>query len=154
MDRDNKIGLVFAIVWMLFVVVLFASYLYIKDYPVDYFIDEETSGFISLGFFCLWAAIWFFIGRHLSKDFAAKKFVYKQQYPLLTEEVINKAFKEWYFSKLARTLSIVMFCAVPFYIAANVQGDLTTKNYIYIGSLMILSTVLYWYSKRHSSQSK
>lgn len=31
MDRDNKIGLVFAIVWMLFVVVLFASYLYIKD---------------------------------------------------------------------------------------------------------------------------
>lgn len=31
MDRDNKIGLVFAIVWMLFVVVLFATYLYIPS---------------------------------------------------------------------------------------------------------------------------
>lgn len=52
--------------WILFVIVVWGSYLYITKRPFSYFIDEETGGFISATFFLSWALIWFGIGQHYS----------------------------------------------------------------------------------------
>ena len=44
--------------WILFVIVVWGSYLYITKRPFSYFIDEETGGFISATFFSI-------VGTHL-----------------------------------------------------------------------------------------
>ena len=117
------------------------------------FIDEETGGFISLCFFCLWALIWFCIGKHVSNDFTLKKKMYKQKFPLLTDVSLNKIFMEIYTAKIAKTLSYVFFYSILFYAAANIKNSITLKNCIYIGILMFASIMLRYYSKWISHKS-
>lgn len=146
--------MIFMFSWISFLVILYGAYSFITNKPLDMFLDEETGGFISLGFFTLWAFIWFCIGKHMSKDFAIKKSFFKQKYPLLKTEELNRAFTALYKAKIAKSISFVFFCAVPFYLAANVKGAITLKNTIYCGCFMIISIVLFLYSKSVSNNNK
>lgn len=58
MNKHFKRGLISMSLWILFVIVVFGSYLYITKRPFSYFIDEETGGFISATFFSI-------VGTHL-----------------------------------------------------------------------------------------
>lgn len=51
MNKHFKRGLISMSLWILFVIVVWGSYLYITKRPFSYFIDEETGGFISATFF-------------------------------------------------------------------------------------------------------
>ena len=76
------------IAWMLFLVILFGSYLYLTNSPFSYFVDEETGGFISSAFFLGWALIWFGIGRHYSIDYETKKQVFIESHEGMDRYII------------------------------------------------------------------
>lgn len=137
------------IAWMLFLVILFGSYLYLTNSPFSYFVDEETGGFISSTFFLGWALIWFGIGRHYSIDYETKKQVFIESHEGMDRYIIDKAFRKAYFSSGAKVLAIVCFISVPCYVAANVKGEPTLKDCILIGMLMLASIILYAYYKRN-----
>lgn len=137
------------IAWMLFLVILFGSYLYLTNSPFSYFVDEETGGFISSAFFLGWALIWFGIGRHYSIDYETKKQVFIESHEGMDRYIIDKAFRKAYFSSGAKVLAIVCFISVPCYVAANVKGEPTLKDCILIGMLMLASIILYAYYKRN-----
>lgn len=134
---------------MLFLVILFGSYLYLTNSPFSYFVDEETGGFISSAFFLGWALIWFGIGRHYSIDYETKKQVFIESHEGMDRYIIDKAFRKAYFSSGAKVLAIVCFISVPCYVAANVKGEPTLKDCILIGMLMLASIILYAYYKRN-----
>ena len=134
---------------MLFLVILFGSYLYLTNSPFSYFVDEETGGFISSAFFLGWALIWFGIGRHYSIDYETKKQVFIESHEGIDRYIIDKAFRKAYFSSGAKVLAIVCFISVPCYVAANVKGEPTLKDCILIGMLMLASIILYAYYKRN-----
>lgn len=148
MDRHIKNGMVSMGVWIIFLVVLFGSYLTITDTPFSCLLDEETGGFISAAFFIAWALIWFGIGRHYSLDYELKEQAFIKKYEGIDETIRLTMFKKAYFSNIAHMLSRVFFIAVPFYVAANVKDTVTLKNCIYIAILMIASIALYGYYKR------
>ena len=137
------------IAWMLFLVILFGSYLYLTNSPFSYFVDEETGGFISSAFFLGWALIWFGIGRHYSIDYETKKQVFIESHEGMDRYIIDKAFRKAYFSSGVKVLAIVCFISVPCYVAANVKGEPTLKDCILIGMLMLASIILYAYYKRN-----
>ena len=145
MDRHIKNGMLSMGVWILFLVVLFGSYMIFTDSPFSDLLDEETGGFISGAFFLAWALIWFAIGKHYSRDYELKKQAFVEKYT-------RTMFKKAYFSDIARMLSRVFFIAVPFYVAANVKDTVTLKNCIYIGILMIASIALYGYYKKNGTK--
>ena len=150
MDRHIRNGIISMSIWIIFLIILFGSYLYLTDNPFSIFIDKETGGFISASFFLAWALIWFAIGRHYSIDYELKKQVFLQKYQEIDPKFVCKAFKKAYFSNIARMLSTVFFVSVPFYVAANVRGSVTLKNCIFIGILMVLSIILYLYYKKNN----
>ena len=137
------------IAWILFLAILFGSYLYLTNSPFSYFVDEETGGFISSAFFLGWALIWFGIGRHYSIDYETKKQVFIESHEGMDRYIIDKAFRKAYFSSGAKVLAIVCFISVPCYVAANVKGEPTLKDCILIGMLMLASIILYAYYKRN-----
>lgn len=137
------------IAWMLFLVILFGSYLYLTNSPFSCFVDEETGGFISSAFFLGWALIWFGIGRHYSIDYETKKQIFIESHEGIDRYTIDKAFRKAYFSSGAKVLAIVCFISVPCYVAANVKGEPTLKDCILIGMLMLASIILYAYYKRN-----
>jgi len=141
MDRHSKFGLKTMCVWIIFLTVVYGSYAVVTNSPLSGLLDKETGGFISLAFFLAWALVWFAIGRHFSRDYAMKKAAWKRDYPAIGEAEIDKAFRIYYFSRMAKMLSIVFFFAVLAYMAANVRGTVTLRNGIYIGTLMILSVI-------------
>ena len=150
MDKHIKNGIISMCLWIIFLVVLFGSYLYLTDAPLSYFIDKETGGFISASFFLAWALIWFGIGRHYSIDYESKKRVFMQKFQDIDENIVVHVFRKAYFSNIARMLSIVFFISIPFYVAANVRDTVSLKNGISIGILMILSIISYiFYKKNH-----
>lgn len=83
MNKNTKMGALFVGIWNLFLLILFGTYLIATKRPFEYFIDEETNGMISLAFLILWSAIWFAIGKHISKDIEAKKHFLKNNIHLL-----------------------------------------------------------------------
>ena len=149
MNKHIKNGIISMIAWMLFLVILFGSYLYLTNSPFSYFVDEETGGFISSAFFLGWALIWFGIGRHYSIDYETKKQVFIESHEGMDRYIIDKAFRQAYFSSGAKVLAIVCFISVPCYVAANVKGEPTLKDCILIGMLMLASIILYAYYKRN-----
>lgn len=149
MNKHIKNGIISMIAWMLFLVILFGSYLYLTNSPFSYFVDEETGGFISSAFFLGWALIWFGIGRHYSIDYEAKKQVFIESHEGIDRDIIDKAFRKAYFSSGAKVLAIVCFISVPCYVAANGKGEPTLKDCILIGILMLVSIILYAYYKRN-----
>lgn len=149
MNKHIKNGIISMIAWMLFLVILFGSYLYLTNSPFSYFVDEETGGFISSAFFLGWALIWFGIGRHYSIDYETKKQVFIESHEGMDRYIIDKAFRKAYFSSGAKVLAIVCFISVPCYVAANVKGEPTLKDCILIGILMLASIILYAYYKRN-----
>ena len=150
MDKHTKNGLVSMMCWILFLIVLYGTYSYVQDAPLKGLLDKETGGLISLAFFVVWALIWFAIGRHYSRDYEQKKEACRNQYPSVSDELLNKAFRDEYFSKIAKMLSCVFFFSVLAYVAANVREEVSTRNCIYIGVLMSLSILTFWYYKTHS----
>lgn len=150
MDRHVKTGILFMSMWVLFIVLLFGIYMYITDTPFSYFLDEETGGFISAGFFLAWALIWYGIGRHFSRDYEIKKNIFINNCQGVDGRIASEAFRKSYFSKTSRMLSIVFFVSVPFYVAANVKDTVTLKNAIYIGILMAFSIIFYAYNKKNN----
>lgn len=149
MNKHIKNGIISMIAWMLFLVILFGSYLYLTNSPFSCFVDEETGGFISSAFFLGWALIWFGIGRHYSIDYEAKKQVFIESHEGIDRYIIDKTFRKAYFSSGAKVLAIVFFISVPCYVAANVKGEPTLKDCILIGMLMLASIILYAYYKRN-----
>ena len=150
MDRHSKFGLKTMCVWIIFLTVLYGSYAVVTNSPLSGLLDKETGGFISLAFFVVWALIWFAIGRHYSRDYEQKKEACRNQYASVSDELLNKAIRDEYFSKIAKMLSCVFFFSVLAYVAANVREEVSTRNCIYIGVLMSLSILTYWYYKTHS----
>ena len=81
MDRHIKNGMISMGVWILFLVVLFGSFMTFTDSPFCDLLDEETGGFISAAFFLAWSLIWFAIGKHYSRDYELKKLhLYRDSY--------------------------------------------------------------------------
>ena len=152
MDRHIKNGMLSMGVWILFLVVLFGSYMTFTDSPFSDLLDEETGGFISGAFFLDWALIWFDIGKQYSRDYELKKQAFIKKYEAIDGNIVRSMFKKAYFSDIARMLSRVFFIAVPFYVAANVKDTVTLKNCIYIGILMIISIALYGYYKKNGTK--
>lgn len=152
MDRHIKNGMLSMGVWILFLVVLFGSYMTFTDSPFSDLLDEETGGFISAAFFLAWALIWFAIGKHYSRDYELKEQAFIKKYEAIDGNIVRSMFKKAYFSDIARMLSRVFFIAVPFYVAANVKDTVTLKNCIYIGILMIISIALYGYYKKNGTK--
>ena len=148
-DKHTKNGLISMMCWILFLVGTFGTYSYLQDAPLKGLLDTDTGGFISLAFFVGWALIWFAIGRHYSRDYEQKKEAYRKQYPSVSESQLAKAFRDEYSSGIAKMLSGVFFISVLAYVAANVREEVTTRNCIYIGLLMALSIITYWYYKAH-----
>lgn len=105
MDRHIKNGMVSMGVWIIFLVVLFGSYLTITDTPFSCLLDEETGGFISATFFIAWALIWFGIGRHYSLDYELKEQAFIKKYEGIDETIRLTMFKKAYFSNIAHMLS-------------------------------------------------
>ena len=149
MDKHQKNGLIFMMCLILFLVVTFGTYSYVQDALLKGLLDKETGGFISLAFFVVWALIWFVIGRHYSRYYEQKKEAYRKQYPSVSESQLAKTFRDEYSFGIAKILSGVFFLSVLAYVAANVREDVTTRNCIYIGVLMALSIITYWYYKAH-----
>lgn len=139
-------------VWILFLVVLFGSYMIFTDSPFSDLLDEETGGFISGAFFLAWALIWFAIGKHYSRDYELKKQAFIKKYEAIDGNIVRSMFKKAYFSDIAHMLSRVFFIAVLFYVAANVKDTVTLRNCIYIGILMIISIALYGYYKKNGTK--
>ena len=152
MDRHIKYGMLSMGVWILFLVVLFGSFMTFTDSPFSDLLDEETGGFISGAFFIAWALIWFAIGKHYSRDYELKEQVFIKKYEAIDGNIVRSMFKKAYFSDIARMLSRVFFIAVPFYVAANVKDTVTLRNCIYIGILMIISIALYGYYKMNGTK--
>lgn len=152
MDRHIKNGMLSMGVWILFLVVLFGSYMIFTDSPFSDLLDEETGGFISGAFFLAWALIWFAIGKHYSSDYELKKQAFIKKFEAIDGNIVRSMFKKAYFSDIARMLSRVFFIAVPFYVAANVKDTVTLRNCIYIGILMIASIALYGYYKKNGTK--
>ena len=152
MDRHIKYGMLSMGVWILFLVVLFGSFMTFTDSPFSNLLDEETGGFISGAFFIAWALIWFAIGKHYSRDYELKEQVFIKKYEAIDGNIVRSMFKKAYFSDIARMLSRVFFIAVPFYVAANVKDTVTLRNCIYIGILMIISIALYGYYKKNGTK--
>lgn len=152
MDRHIKNGMLSMGVWILFLVVLFGSYMIFTDSPFSDLLDEETGGFISGAFFLAWALIWFVIGKHYSRDYELKKQAFIKKYEAIDGNIVRSMFKKAYFSDIARMLSRVFFIAVPFYVTANVKDTVTLRNCIYIGILMIASIALYGYYKKNGTK--
>ena len=152
MDRHIKNGMLSMGVWILFLVVLFGSYMIFTDSPFSDLLDEETGGFISGAFFLAWALIWFAIGKHYSRDYELKKQAFIKKYEAIDGNIVRSMFKKAYFSDIARMLSRVFFIAVPFYVAANVKDTVTLRNCIYIGILMIISIALYVYYNKNGTK--
>ena len=75
MNKHIKNGIISMMAWIMFLTILFGSYLYLTNSPFSYFVDEETGGFISGAFFLGWALVWFGTGRHYSIDYEAKKHI-------------------------------------------------------------------------------
>lgn len=151
MNRHKKNGLISMTIWILFLAVVFGSYMLITKQPITCFIDKETGGFISGLFFVVWAFIWFGIGRHYSIDYEAKKISFMENYSNLDKNLVCKTFRKAYFANIARILAKVFFVSVPFYVAANVnvKDSLTLKNCVFIGALTALSIVCYGYYKKN-----
>ena len=80
-----------------------------------------------------------------------KKAVWKRDYPAIEGADIDKAFRGYYFSRIAKMLSGVFLCAVLAYVAANVRETVTLRNAIYIGLLMVLSIICGLYYKNHKT---
>lgn len=152
MDRHIKNGMLSMGVWILFLVVLFGSYMTFTDSPFSDLLDEETGGFISGAFFLAWALVWFAIGKHYSRDYELKEQAFIKKYEAIDGNIVRSMFKKVYFSDIARMLSRVFFIAVPFYVAANVKDTVTLRNCIYIGILMIISIALYVYYKKNGTK--
>lgn len=152
MDRHIKNGMLSMGVWILFLVVLFGSYMIFTDSPFSDLLDEETGGFISGAFFLAWALIWFAIGKHYSRDYELKKQAFIKKYEAIDWNIVRSIFKKAYFSDIALMLSRVFFIAVPLYVAANVKDTVTLRNCIYIGILMIISIALYGYYKKNGTK--
>lgn len=152
MDRHIKNGMLSMGVWILFLVVLFGSYMAFTDSPFSDLLDEETGGFISGAFFLAWALVWFAIGKHYSRDYELKEQAFIKKYEAIDGNIVRSMFKKVYFSDIARMLSRVFFIAVPFYVAANVKDTVTLRNCIYIGILMIISIALYGYYKMNGTK--
>ena len=152
MDRHIKNGMLSMGVWILFLVVLFGSYMIFTDSPFSDLLDEETGGFISGAFFLAWALIWFAIGKHYSRDYEFKKQAFIKKYEAIDGNIVRSMFNKAYFSDIARMLSRVFFIAVPFYVAANVKDTVTLRNCINIGILMIISIALYGYYKKNGTK--
>ena len=152
MDRHIKNGMLSMGVWILFLVVLFGSFMVFTDSPFSDLLDEETGGFISAAFFLAWALIWFAIGKHYGRDYELKEQAFIKKYETIDRNIVRSMFKKAYFSDIARMLSRVFFIAVPFYVAANVKDTVTLRNCIYIGILMIISIALYGYYKMNGTK--
>lgn len=149
MDKHVKNGIISMSIWILFIIILFGSYLYITEKNFSYFLDEETGGFISVAFFIGWALIWFAIGRHYSREYEIKKQFFIKEHQGIKIEQLEKIFKKIYFSDIARMLSIVFFVFVPFYVAANIKDTPRIKDYIFIGVFMVISIFSYTYYKKN-----
>ena len=141
MNIHTRTGIISMSIWILFIITLFSSYLYINNLPFSYFLDEETGGIISSAFFISWALIWFAIGRHYSYEYYTKKQLFIKEHKSLNKDILEKAFRKIFFSKIARMLSIVFFIFIPFYIAANINGVPRTKDYFFIGLFMLISII-------------
>ena len=105
MDKHFKFGLKTMCAWTLFLALIYGSFAIITKASLSGLLDTETGGFISLAFFIAWALIWFAIGQHYSKDYTKKKEAWKQMYPAVNDEEVDKAFRADYFSRLAKVFS-------------------------------------------------
>ncbi len=152
MNKHFKRGLISMSLWILFVIVVWGSYLYITKRPFSYFIDEETGGFISATFFLSWALIWFGIGQHYSKDYDIKRNIFEQKNQGIDTKDLNLMFRKTYFANFAKTLSSLFFISVPFYLAANVRDLPSLKDCIIICLLMLLSITSYLYYKKNKEE--
>lgn len=73
MKDNRKYGLLVMSAWLVFAVSLISGYAAYHDVPVlEYFLDEETGGFISVCLFTAWALIWYFVGSHARKEYVAR----------------------------------------------------------------------------------
>lgn len=100
-------------------------------------------------FLIAWAFIWFGIGSHARKDYLIKKQLYKNMFPNIDNRAFYKAFTTHYFSKHAKTLSIVFTSAIPWYVIGYVREPFKVIDFVVIAPLMFLSIICFWFYKKY-----
>ena len=97
-----------------------------------------------LGFYICYAMatlVWFYIGYALRKEYMTKREVYLSSFKELSKEEVNKLFKLHFLGRYSKILTAVFVTVIPWYMIANVRGDLRMKDIIYIAIFMIASII-------------
>lgn len=152
MNNHVKAGLLVMLAWNVIVALLWGSYLVATNQSVEYFIDEDTGGFITAAFLTAWSLIWYGIGCHYHKEYTLKKEAYIKMFSFgRSEKEVAREFQTAYLSKYSKMLSRVFFVFVLAFVALHAATDLLTVRCLAeLGVLMALSIVFYAYYKRHS----
>jgi len=156
MKDSCKFGLMTMALWIVFVITLVSGYAFYNNYSFfEYFVDEETNGVVSGLFSTAWAIAWFFIGSHGRNKYITMCKYYSQNNPQVDPSEVQRTIKTYYFTKLAKILTVVFSTAVPWWwIVKMIQTGGTypsVKDYIVTFVLVILSTSCYWYYKRNKN---
>lgn len=149
MKSHIKYGLITTCCWnilLLFTLIIRAD---VKEVPISYFFDDGTEGIAMTIFLIAWAFIWFGIGSHARKDYLIKKQLYKNMFPNIDNRAFYKAFTTHYFSKHAKTLSIVFTSAIPWYVIGYVREPFKVTDFVVIAPLMFLSIICFWFYKKY-----
>ncbi len=126
--------------WLVFSASLICGYAaYSNVTPLEYFLDEETGGFISGGMFIAWAVIWYFIGSVSRRRYLKLKDAYMKAYPDVDRKELDRVFRAGYFAKSTRTLAVVFGTAVPLWLVIGFSTGITVKDYVVAAAFAVLA---------------
>ena len=142
----SRWGIFFAIAWNIIILGTYSIVSRVEE--VSFFENIETDIWYSFGACYLLATImWYYIGYVLRKDFVSKKEMYFSTYKHMNRRKVDLLFNLHFFRKYSRFLTSVFASAIPWYMIANVRGELRKKDIVYLGIFTGISLVLLFTSK-------
>ena len=135
-----KWGAAFALSWNVLILGVYTIMCFAEGVAFSENIEVDSW----LGFYICYAMatlVWFYIGYALRKEYVTKRDVYLSSFKDLSKEKVNKLFKLHFLGRYSKILTAVFVTAIPWYMIANVRGDLRMKDIIYIAIFMIASII-------------
>lgn len=147
MNDNHKYGLTAMVIWLIFstsIILGYAEYHNMSFF--EYFLDEETGGFISVTMFAAWAAIWYALGFNARKKYVKSINAYIKEYPSIEEETLRKMFKHEYLAKNSKILSRIFVTAIPIWLLLNIY-TLSTHDYVIMCAFGVCALFCYIYNR-------
>lgn len=154
MKNNRKFGFLLLGAWIVFFFSVIGGYAAYHHVPfLEYYLDEETGGFISGLFFLVGAVVWYLLGAHEGRSYEATVKVLQDKYPDVESSELKKLIRTYYLTKRAKLLTAFFAVSVPWWWIVNMATGKSPRllDYIATGLLMILSIITYWYYNRHKS---